>query len=41
MRARFTPDPDVRAVHDRNFAVFADLHPATKDLYRRLNAPSG
>ncbi len=39
--ARFTPDPSVRAVHDRNFAVFADLHPATKDLFRRLNAPSG
>ena len=41
VRARFTPDPGARAVHDRNFAVFADLYPSTKDLFRRLNAPSG
>lgn len=38
VRARFEPDPRTRAVHDRNFAVFADLHPATKGLFRRLNA---
>ena len=39
VRARFTPDPDVRAVHDRNYEVFADLYPATKQLFARLNAP--
>ena len=39
VRARFTPDPDVRAVHDRNYEVFADLYPATKRLFARLNAP--
>lgn len=38
VRARFTPDPATRAVHDRNFEVFADLYPATKHLFRRLNA---
>jgi xylulokinase len=37
VRARFEPDPAVRAVHDRNYAVFANLYPATKDLFRRLN----
>ena len=37
VRARFEPDPAVRPVHDRNFSVFADLYPATKDLFRRLN----
>jgi xylulokinase len=40
VRARFEPDPATRAVHDRNYAVFADLYPATKDLFRRLNAPA-
>jgi xylulokinase len=38
VRARFEPDASTRAVHDRNFAVFADLYPATKGLFRRLNA---
>jgi len=39
VRARYTPDPAVRAVHDRNFGVFADLYPATRHLFHRLNAP--
>ncbi len=38
VRARFDPDPATRAVHDRNYAVFADLYPATRGLFRRLNA---
>jgi sugar (pentulose or hexulose) kinase len=41
VRARFEPDASTRAVHDRNFAVFADLYPATKGLFRRLNAGGG
>jgi xylulokinase len=39
VRRRFVPDPATRAVHDRNFGVFADLYPATKDLFRALNGP--
>ncbi len=40
VRARFEPDPATRAVHDRNFSVFADLYPATKHLFALLNAPT-
>jgi xylulokinase len=39
VRARFAPDPATRAVHDRNYEVFADLYPATRTLFARLNAP--
>jgi xylulokinase len=37
VRGRFDPDPDLKAVHDRNFGVFRDLYPATGSLFRRLN----
>ncbi|MGB7980617.1 MAG: FGGY-family carbohydrate kinase [Candidatus Nanopelagicales bacterium] len=39
VRARFVPDAATHAVHERNFAVFAELYPATKDLFARLNGP--
>ncbi len=40
VRQRFVPDPAARAVHDRNFGVFAELYPATKSLFRALNGPA-
>lgn len=38
VRARFEPDPRTRAAHDRNFAAFESLYPATRDIFHRLNA---
>ncbi len=38
VRARFGPNPDNRAAHDRNYGVFKDLYRATGPLFRRLNA---
>ena len=37
VRARYEPDQSTRAVHDRNYAAFRELYPATKDLFRMLN----
>jgi xylulokinase len=37
IRGRFEPNPQHRAIHDRNFGVFHDLYPATRSLFRRLN----
>lgn len=37
VRRSFLPDPGAAAVHDRNFAAFARLHPATRELFAALN----
>jgi xylulokinase len=39
VRARFEPDPAVRAVHEGNYGVFKELYRATASLFRRLNGP--
>ncbi|HET9022756.1 MAG TPA: FGGY-family carbohydrate kinase [Ornithinibacter sp.] len=36
--ATFTPDPTVRALHDRQYAMFRDIYKGTKDTYARHNA---
>lgn len=33
----FMPDPDARAVHDKNYAAFIELYAANKKLFRHLN----
>jgi xylulokinase len=38
--ATFTPDPSVRAVHDRQYAAFRDIYRRTHRLYARHNAAS-
>lgn len=37
VRGRFEPNPDHRAVHERNYGVFRDLYRSTKALFQRLN----
>jgi xylulokinase len=36
--ATFTPDPSLRAVHDRQYAAFRDIHRGTRAIYARHNA---
>ena len=35
----FTPQPENRAVYDRNFAVFTQLYKQNKKLFKQLNQP--
>ncbi|MBQ6662648.1 MAG: FGGY-family carbohydrate kinase [Firmicutes bacterium] len=34
---RFTPDPEVKAAYDKNFAVFKELHACNKKLFKIMN----
>ena len=33
----FMPNPDVQAVHERNYAAFTKLYAANKTIFRQLN----
>ncbi|NLB08903.1 MAG: carbohydrate kinase, partial [Clostridiales bacterium] len=33
----YQPDPQTRAIHDRNYAAFTKLYAANKNLFRHLN----
>ena len=36
----FTPNPDAKAVHDRNYEVFKTMYKANRDAFQLLNATS-